>query len=170
MAMPPRPRRPDETGFVAAPAPPIPRRLEGASAAAEPEPSSAPEASAAGDTPPPPARRFELDPVAAELISRAITAAITVEMERVRTSLAPPSPSKPPPPRSSTPPPPRSSIRVAAKGAGKLGQWGTMFVGALALVGQGIVWFARPEYAAPIGQALKLIFALAGFGEPAVDP
>lgn len=102
--------------------------------------------------------RLELDPFAAELISKAISAAISSEMQRVRDSLAPPAAGKPPSE------PPRSSIRVAAKGASKLGKWGTMGVGALALVGQVIVWFARPEYAAPISQAFKLLHLFLGGG------
>lgn len=144
--------------------PAIPSRPGGAREGAEPSHSD-------GSTPLPPtlrdsgkaSPRLELDPFAAELISKAISAAISSEIQRVRASLAPPAGGKP---ASDRPPsePPRSSMRVAARGAGKLGKWGTMGVGALALVGQIIVWFARPEYAAPISQAFKLLSLLFGGG------
>ncbi len=74
----------------------------------------------------------------------------------------------PPPP--SEPEPPRSSIRVAARYTGKLGKWGVFASGALSIAGSAIVWIMRPEYAAPLAQALKLIaqviVAAAGGGAP----
>jgi hypothetical protein len=68
-------------------------------------------------------------------------------------------------------------MRVAADVGGKVGKWGikwgVLASGALALVGQVIVWTTRPEYAAPLGQALKLIAGLitaaAGGGPPSGD-
>lgn len=109
--------------------------------------------------PPPAPPRLELDPVAARLISDAISAAISAEMKSVR---------------SSSTPPPRSSIRVAANATGKVSRWVTMAVGVLAFIGQIIVWTSKPEYAAPIGQALKLIVValhvIPGSATPAIDP
>ena len=72
-----------------------------------------------------------------------------------------------PPPALATPAP-SSSMRAAAKTGGKLGKWGTLALGVLAFVGQVIVWIAKPEYAGPIVQAIKVIASLAG-GAPSVD-
>lgn len=67
----------------------------------------------------------------------------------------------------------RVAAAVGGKVGGKLGKWGTMAIGALAVVGQVIVWFGKPEYASPIAQALKLIAAAiaaaAGGGPPTGD-
>lgn len=170
MALPPKPPRPPQPGGLVVPlSPSVPSGRDSARDAAGPSSSDA-------STPLPPtlrdggkaSPRLELDPIAADLISRAISAAISKEIQTVRASLVPPPGDKQHvEQRPGTKPasePPRSSIRVAAKGASKLGKWGTMGVGALALVGQGIVWFARPEYAAPISQAFKLLYLLFGGG------
>ncbi len=172
MALPPTPPRPPKGGAVVPLSPPKPSGSEGAREAAEPSRSD-------GSTPLPPtvrgsreaeriapefvSPRLELDPLAAELISRAISAAISREMHVVRASLAPPPGDKPSGDKPASEPP-RSSIRVAAGGAGKLGKWGTMAVGAFALIGQCIVWFARPDMEAPIAQAFKLLYLLFGGG------
>ena len=106
----------------------------------------------------------ELDTATRELLANAIARAITAQLGRVRISSIPPKPPSEPP---------RSSIRVAAKGTGKLGKWGTMAVGGLAIAGQIIVWFGKPEYASPIAQALKIIasmlVSIAGGGAPSGD-
>jgi hypothetical protein len=103
----------------------------------------------------------ELDAGTRELIGKAIARAITAELGRVRvSSIAPGPPSEPP----------RSSMRAAADVAGKVGKsgikWGVLASGALSLTGSAIVWIMRPEYAAPLAQAAKLIASviLAAFG------
>jgi hypothetical protein len=102
----------------------------------------------------------ELDEGARALLSDTISRAVASELGNVRISSIPPTA-------------PRSSIRVAADVTGKVSKWVTMTVGALALIGQVIVWVAKPEYAAPLAQALKLIASvitsLAGGGAPAGD-
>ena len=112
----------------------------------EPEPAPAPAAPA------------ELDAGTRQLLTDAIAKAVAAELGNVRVSSAPP---------------PRSSLRVAAAGTGKLGKWGTMAIGGLAVFGQVIVWFGKPEYAGPIAQALKIIgsmiSAAAGGGPPSVE-
>lgn len=108
----------------------------------------------------------ELDESTRNRINSAIARAIAAELGNVRISSVPP--------ESAETPPPRSSMRVAADVGGKVGKWGikwgVLASGALALVGQVIVWTTRPEYAAPLGQALKLIAGLitaaAGGGPP----
>lgn len=136
---------PDDTG--AALPPPRPPRPRAASPAA---PVAAP------------VELAEIDESTRTLLADAIAQAVTAQLGRVRISTAPPPVSAP-----------RSSIRAAAKGGGKLGKWGTMTVGGLALVGQVIVWSAKPEYAGPIVQAIKLIvgviMSLTG-GHPDVAP
>jgi hypothetical protein len=112
----------------------------------------------------------ELDEGARVQLADAIARAISAELGRVRiSSVAPPPPSELEPPR--------SSIRVAANVGGKVGKWsikwGVLGSGALALVGQVIVWTMKPEYAAPLGQAVKLIasviVAAVGGGPPSGD-
>ncbi len=68
-------------------------------------------------------------------------------------------------------------MRAAADVGGKVGKWGikwgVLASGALALVGQVIVWTMKPEYAAPLGQAVKIIaqviIAAVGGGAPVGD-
>lgn len=108
----------------------------------------------------------ELDEATKRRLADAISKAIAAELGAVRVSSVPP-PSDPP----------RSSMRVAAsvgaKAGGKVGKVGTMIIGGLALAGQILVWFGKPEYASPIGQALKIIAAAiqaaAGGGPPTVE-
>lgn len=111
-------------------------------------------------SPPPPA---ELDADVRLRLADAIARTITAELGTVRISSVPP---KPPDTE-----PPRSSMRAAARGAGKAGKWTVYASGALALLGQVIVWTMKPEYAAPLAQAAKLIaaaiVAAAGGGAPA---
>lgn len=117
-----------------------------------------------------------LDSDTRELISDTIARAIAAELARGRVQIAPVAPalpSSPEPPRSSLRVAARSSLRAAAKGAGQVGKWGVFASGALSLLGSIIVWWVRPEYAAPMAQALKLIAALilsaAGGGAPAQE-
>ncbi len=69
-------------------------------------------------------------------------------------------------------------MRVAAQETGRvgkwLGRWGLTWAGAVAGLGQIIVWTMKPEYAGPLSQAAKLIvsviiaaMAAAGAGSPA---
>jgi hypothetical protein len=110
----------------------------------------------------------ELDESTRNRVAVAIAKAIAAELGNVRISSVPPE---------SDDPAPRSSMRVAADVGGKVGKWGikwgVLASGALALVGQVIVWTMRPEYAAPLAQALKLIggliVAAAGGGPPSGD-
>lgn len=176
--MPPLPPRPDRrrplAGFVAPPPPPVPRdvELEGEGesghGAAEAPPSPP-------DTPAPTtlptgtrAPALVLDPVAAELISAAINEAV----ERARAAWGPPSapsavPATPVPGKAPSEPP-RSSIRVAASGTGTGIKWGTLGLGAVALVGQVIMWTSRPEASGPLSFAFKVIgwWLSARHGEP----
>jgi hypothetical protein len=121
---------------------------------------------------PPPARASvplpaELDEATRSRVAEAIARAIAAELGSVRISSVPPPSSEPP----------RSSMRVAADVGGKVGKWGIKWgvlgSGALALAGQVIVWTMKPEYAAPLGQALKLIgaaiLAAMGNGPPSGD-
>lgn len=125
--------------------PPRPRPRPGAEAplikdelAVDLDPSPATPAADAAAAP------AELDQGTRKLLADAIARAFTAELGRVRIS-------------SIAPPAPRSSIRAAAKGTAKVGKWGSMILGALAVVGQVIVWTMKPEYAGPIAQAVKLI-------------
>lgn len=116
-----------------------------------------------------------LDPAVADALSKAISAAISLEMERVRTSLVPPGGAErptPSPAEATSSAAARASIRVAAKATGKGTRYATMAVGVIAFVGQVIVWFTRPELAGPVAQALKLIAWLitAGGGHAPDDP
>lgn len=130
-----------------------------------------PKAGAAPPTsePPPPPPPAELDQGARELLADVIARAIATQLGHVRISSIPPKPSEPDP-RS-------NSIRVAARYTGKGIKWGVFGgvfgSGALSLLGSAIVWVMRPEYAAPLGQALKLIagviLAAAGGGSPAPE-
>lgn len=147
MADPPRPRRRDEPAIL--PEPSLPRRL-GEGPAGAPSSFESPAVGA-----------FALDPDFADAISRVISSAISAEMERVRTSLAPPSTAPTTPARAGdgkpASEPPRSSIRVAAK---KAPRWASYAVTFLAVAGQLIVWFGPrllPQHAGPLAQALKLI-------------
>jgi hypothetical protein len=117
----------------------------------------------AGNAEPPPKGPeplAELDAGTRALLSDAIAKAVAAELGNVRVSSVPPSA-------------PRSSLRVAAASTSKVGKWGTMAIGALAVAGQVIVWFGKPEYAGPIAQALKLIASLitsaAGGGAPSAE-
>lgn len=108
----------------------------------------------------------ELDESTRNRVAAAIAKAIAAELGNVRISSVPPP--------SSEPEPPRSSMRVAADVGGKVGKWGIKWgvlgSGAVALVGQVIVWTMKPEYAAPLAQAFKLIgaaIAAAAGGGPA---
>jgi hypothetical protein len=126
-----------------------------------PPSASASEAAAAAEAPPTPAPA-ELDQGTRELLADVIARAIATQLGHVRISSIPPSE-----------PAPRSSMRVAAQYTGKGIKWGVFGSGALSLLGSAIVWVMRPEYAAPLGQALKLIagviVAAVGGGAPARD-
>jgi hypothetical protein len=148
--------------------PPRPPRRADLSASLVAAPPSGARSPAADPLTPPPA---ELDGATRDLLSKAIARAVAESLGHVRISSVPPGPLE------TEPEPPRSSMRVAAavggKVGGKVGKWGTMAIGALAVVGQVIVWFGKPEYASPIAQALKLIAsaiaAAAGGGPPTGD-
>lgn len=117
------------------------------------------------DTDRSPAPPAELDLDTRGRLADAISRAITAELGRVRISSVPPG--------APEPEPPRSSMRVAARYIGKGGKWSMWATGALSIATSVIVWTMRPEYAAPLGQALKLIAAVilaaAGGGAPAAD-
>jgi hypothetical protein len=124
-------------------------------------------------TMPPPARApapplAELDEATRERINRIIARAIASELGSVRISSVPP----PGDDEVEQDEPPRSSMRVAARGAGKVGKYGVFASGVVSLIGSAIALW-RPEYAAPLGQALKLIAgvitALAGGGAPVAE-
>lgn len=80
--------------------------------------------------------------------------------------------SPPPAPKDSPSEPPRSSMRAAGKVIGKGTKWTAIVSGALSLLGTLIALF-RPEYSAPLLQAIKLILQLAyiaaGNTPPAVE-
>lgn len=96
----------------------------------------------------PGAQPAELDKGAQQLLTEAIAQAIAQQLGKVRISSVPPSSA------------PRSSIRAAGHVVGKAGKWSVLVSGALSLIGTAItIW--RPEYAAPLTQALKLIAAIA---------
>jgi hypothetical protein len=96
----------------------------------------------------------ELDAATRELLANAIARVITAKLGSVRISSIPPSETEPP----------RSSMRVAAAETGRvgkwLGRWGLTSAGAVAGLGQIIVWTMKPEYAGPLSQAAKLIFSV----------
>jgi hypothetical protein len=120
-------------------------------------PASAPSVPIEVDTEPAePAELAQLDRGTQLLLSEAIAQAVAAQLGRVRISSVPP---------------PKSSMRAAADVGGKLGKWGVLASGGLSLLGSAIaIW--RPEYAAPLSQALKLIAALLtawGGGTPAGD-
>lgn len=166
MKKPPRPDvRPPASGLVVPAPPPVPDFGE------------PPVTVETGSTMPPPARAggpvmpAELDERTRKRVAEIIARAIAAELGNVRiSSVPPPGEVDPDAPESE---PPRSSMRIAARGAGKLGKWGVYASGALSLIGSAIVWLARPEYAAPLAQALKLIAgviaAAAGGGAPVAE-
>lgn len=109
----------------------------------------------------------ELDEPVRSQLSEAIAKAVAGTLGHVRISSVPPSA-------------PRSSMRVAADAAivgGKVGlkglKWGAIVSGALSFSASLIVWTMRPEYAAPLAQALKLLAQViamaAGGGPPVTD-
>lgn len=129
-------------------------------AAAEP-PAEIVEVDVPVTVPPPRApATAELDVPTRNRVALAIARAIAAELGEVRISSVPP-PSEPAP---------RSSMRAAASGVGKVGKWSVFASGALSIVGTLIALCFRPEYAAPLAQALKLIAgvlaAMAGGGSP----
>lgn len=109
------------------------------------------------------------------MLSDAIARAVAESLGHVRISSVPPgrAEGEPEPPSSRI----RTSLQVAARVGGKVvgkgSKWTTLAVGALAVVGQVIVWFGRPEYASPIVQAIKIIVqaivASYGGGPPTSD-
>jgi hypothetical protein len=160
MVQPPRPRSRDNP--VIPPAPPLPRlESERPAAGLSPQDTPAPTTlPGSGD-----ARAglgpFQLDPDFADLISRAISSAISAEIDRVCASLAPAPPTTPVPPavpgEKAPSEPPRSSIRVAAN---KAPRWTAYGITLLAVAGQLIVWFGPklfPHHVGPLVQALKLV-------------
>lgn len=154
MALPPRPPRRNLPGLVAA------SPFGASSLAAEP----------ARPEPPAPAPLAELDPATRDMLTEAITRAVAESLGHVRISTLPPAGEPEPEPASSKI---RTSMQVARKALGKGSKWTTIAVGALAVVGQVIVWFGRPEYASPIVQAIKIIvqaiIAAYGGGPPTGD-
>lgn len=123
--------------------------------------------------PPPLDVPVELDAPTQRLLSDAIAKAIAEQLGSVRISSVPP-----PKPKSSTPPPSgiRASMRAAAdvgsKVVGKGGKVAIFGSGVLSLAASTIVWVAKPEYAAPLAQALTLLakVILAAFGGGAPIP
>jgi hypothetical protein len=159
MENPPRPRRP---AAIAPPPAPLPRGFD----------VEVP-VTVGGSTVPPAPRELpaalpaELDERTRNRVAVAIAKAISAELGNVRISSVPPE---------SAEPAPRSSMRVAADVGGKVGKWGIKWgvlgSGAVALIGQVIVWTMKPEYAAPLAQALKIIgaaIAAAAGGAPSGD-
>lgn len=98
----------------------------------------------------------ELDAPTQRLLADAIAKAVAEQLGRVRISSVPP-PGEPAP--SSEPPSSRirTSIRAGAKATGKVGKWSVFASGVLSLTGTLIAVLFKPEYAAPLGQAVKLI-------------
>lgn len=104
----------------------------------------------------------ELDIETRRRLADAIARVMAAELGSVRISSVPPP--------ADSEPPPRSSMRVAAKYTGKGIKWGAILSGAVSFAASMIVWVAKPEYAAPLAQALKLIagviIAAMGGGPP----
>jgi len=126
--------------------------------------------------PPPPLDiPVELDVPTQKLLSDAIAKAIAEQLGSVRISSVPPPKPKS---ESSTPPPSgiRASMRAAADvGSRVVGTGGKVAIfgsGVLSLAASTIVWIAKPEYAAPLAQALTLLakVVLAAFGGGAPIP
>lgn len=105
-------------------------------------------------TGPPPARLpapiAQLDESTRNRVAAVIARALAAELGEVRISSVPP-PSDAPP---------RSSMRAAADGTLTVGKWSVFASGAISLLGTIIALCFRPEYAAPLGQALKLILSV----------
>lgn len=129
------------------------------------------DAARASDTQPSPAMPpAELDEDTRQELTDAIARAITARLGHVRISSIPPSG-----PKSESP---RSSIRVAAQHSGTVLKLGVLGTGAFSLLGSLIAWVLQPQYAAPLGQAGKLIagvivdaiLAAAGHAPPAAEP
>lgn len=155
MGLPPRPDKPTPrapTLIERVYTDPLP--FDAVNRTADTEPSPAPSAPA------------ELDEDTRRKLADVIARAIAGQLGHVRISSIPPSA-----------PEPRSSIRVAAKYAGKytgkVGKLSVYVSGALSIIGTVIAWW-RPEFAAPLAQAAKLIAGVivsaAGGGAPAPEP
>lgn len=163
MGQPPRPRR--APGDIP-PAPLLPRL----------EPSEVP-VDVESLAPPAPLPRApalaELDERTRQLLGEAFARVVAEQLGHVRISSVPPESGDDDDETKAEAEPPRSSMRVAAAGVGKVGKWGVIASGALSLTGTAIALLFRPEYAAPLAQALKLIaYAIAlaaGGGAPPVE-
>jgi hypothetical protein len=166
MGKPPRPRR--APGDIP-PAPLLPRL----------EPSEVP-VDVESLAPPAPLPRApalaELDERTRQLLGEAFARVVAEQLGHVRISSVPPESGDDDETKAEAKAeaePPRSSMRVAAAGVGKVGKWGVIASGALSLTGTAIALLFRPEYAAPLAQALKLIAYViaqaAGSGAPPVE-